>query len=381
MTRPPRISLEELAVVDGHCHPLFADARALSRDAFLDLLSEGRPGAMTAHVPHTGYYRRAIHGLARHLQCAPTVETILKQREALGPEAFARLFSEQKVAALLVDAGYPPGAMSLPEMRRLLSCRVYEVFRIETCAQALLSEGLPHAEFEEHFLRELRSAAQRCVALKTIIAYRSGLAIRSWVREDAARAYQAALSRVRAGGSPRLTEKPLLDSLLLSALGIARECAVPVQFHTGLGDPDIDLLQANPLFLRPLLEDPAWAGVPFVLLHMAYPYTREAAFMTSVWPQVFLDLSLALPFLGPGAVLPLTEILSLAPSSKLLYGSDLGGLPELLALSAGWGRAALGEALGWLVERESLTADEARAVGDQILSKNAAALYHLPPLI
>ena len=381
MPGPARIGLEELAVVDGHCHPLLADTRALSPDGFLDLLSEGRPGTMTAHVPHTGYFRRALHGLAHHLGCEPTVETILKRREALGPEAAARLLSEQKVVALLVDAGYPPSAMSPAEMRRLLPCRVYEVFRIEARAQALLAKGLPHAEFEELFLQELRSAARRCVALKTIIAYRSGLAVRSWEREDAARAYQAALSRVRAGGSPRLTEKPLLDSLLLGALDVARECAVPVQFHTGLGDPDIDLLQANPLLLRPLLEDPAWAGVQFVLLHMAYPYAREAAFMASVWPQVFLDLSLALPFLGPGAVLPLTEILSLAPSSKLLYGSDLGGLPELLALSACWGRAALGEALGWLVERGSLTTDEARAVGRQILSENAAALYHLPPLI
>lgn len=326
MTRPARIGLEELSVVDGHCHPLLAATWALSHDAFLDLLSEGRPGAMTAHVPHTGYYRRTLHGLARHLQCEPTVEAILKQREALGPEAAARLLSEQKVMALLVDTGYPPGAMSLPEMRRLLLCRIYEVFRIEACAQALLPKGLPYAEFEELFLQEIRSAARRCVALKTIIAYRSGLAVRSWEREDAARAYQAALSRVRAGGSPRLTEKPLL-------------------------------------------------------LHMAYPYVREAAFMASVWPQVFLDLSLALPFLGPGAVLPLTEVLSLAPSSKLLYGSDLGGLPELLALSAGWGRAALGEALEWLVERRGLTADEARAVGGQILSENAAALYRLPPLV
>ena len=374
-------ALDDLAVVDGHCHPLLADPRALSRDSFLDLLSEGRPGAMTAHVPHTGYYRRALRGLARHLQCEPTVEAVLKRRAALGPENLARLLSEQKVAALLVDTGYPPGAMPLPEMRRLLPCRVHEVFRIESCAQALLPKGLPYAEFEELFLEELRSAARRCVALKTIIAYRSGLAVRSWEREEAARAYQAALSRVRAGGAPRLIDKPLLDSLLVSALGVARECAVPVQFHTGLGDPDIDLLQASPLLLRPLLEDPAWADVRFVLLHMSYPYAREAAFMASVWPQVFLDLSLALPLLGSGAIPPLVEILSLAPASKLLYGSDLGGLPELYALSAGWARAALGEALGWLVERGDLSEDEALASGHQILSENVLALYRLPPLV
>jgi len=70
-------------------------------------------------------------------------------------------------------------------------------------------------------------------------------------------------------------------------------------------------------------------------------------------------------------------MLWLAPSSKLLYGSDLGGLPELFALSADWGRAILGEALGSLVERGEITADEGRQIGCQILVENATALYGL----
>ena len=152
----------------------------------------------------------------------------------------------------------------------------------------------------------------------------------------------------------------------------------PLQLHSGFGDPDVDLLQANPLLLRPLLEDPRWAGVPIVVLHMAYPYFREAAFMSAVWPQVHVDLSLALPFLGPGAGLALVEMLSLAPSSKLLYGSNLRGLPELLALTADWARASLGEALGSLIDRGGLTQAECRAIGSQVLSANAIELYRLP---
>jgi predicted TIM-barrel fold metal-dependent hydrolase len=92
---------------------------------------------------------------------------------------------------------------------------------------------------------------------------------------------------------------------------------------------------------------------------------------------VFVDLSLALPYLGPGSVPPLIEALSLAPASKLLYGSDLGGLPELFALAAAWARAALGEALGWLADRGGGSRDEARAAARRILSDNAAALYNL----
>jgi len=99
--------------------------------------------------------------------------------------------------------------------------------------------------------------------------------------------------------------------------------------------------------------------------------------MAAVWPQVHVDLSLAMPFLGAGSVPPLIEMLSLAPSTKLLYGSDLGGMPELLAVGADWGRASLGEALGWLVERDEVTQDAARGMARQILAHNAAALYGL----
>ncbi len=81
---------------------------------------------------------------------------------------------------------------------------------------------------------------------------------------------------------------------------------------------------------------------------------------------------------GAASVTPLVELLALAPATKLLYGSDVGRLPELFVLAAAWTRAALGEALGWLVERGDLDAGEARDVGRRILGANAETLYALP---
>ncbi|HEV8309197.1 MAG TPA: amidohydrolase family protein [Methylomirabilota bacterium] len=375
---PPAIDLSDLAVVDGHCHPFFVDPWRVAPDRFANLFSEGRPGAMAAHIPHVAYYRRALRGLAEGLGVEPTVEAVLARRPVGGRQAARRLWAEQRITALLVDTGYPAEAMSLVEMRELLPCRVHEVFRIETCAEALLARALPWEEFREAFRSELRAAATRCVALKTIVAYRSGLALRDWAEADVAESYRRVSARVRGGGSRRLTEKPLLDTLVAEALEVARSTGRPLQLHTGFGDPDIDLIQANPLLLRPILEDPRWASVRLVLLHLAYPYAREVAFMAAVWPQVHVDLSLALPFLGAGSVSPLIETLALAPASKLLYGSDVSGIPELFPLVAAWAREALGEALGWLVERGQLRADEARDAGRRILAGNALALYGLP---
>ncbi len=374
---PSPVDLSDLPVVDGHCHPLLPDPWAVSPEAFLTLFSEGRPGTMTAHIPHTSYFRRALQALARRLDSEPTVDALLKRRQAFGPEMACRWLSESRVTTLLVDPGYPPEAMPLSEMRHLLPSAFHEIFRIEACAQTLLGKSLPYDDYLDALRGELRAAAQRSVAFKSIIAYRSGLAIQPWEREEVREVYRRVVARVERGGSPRLTEKPLLDTLFHMTLEIAKETGRPLQIHAGIGDPDIDLIQSNPLLLRPVLEEPRWADVRLVILHLAYPYFREASFMAAVWPQVYVDLSLALPLLGAGAVPPLIEVLSLAPASKLLYGSDGSALPELYALSADWARQVLGEALGWLVGREALSDQEARAFGRQILSENARGLYRL----
>jgi len=371
------MDLSDLPVIDGHCHPLFVEPWDVEPASFLALFSESRPGTMGEHVLHTGYLQRALRSLGARLGCEPTVAAVLAQRAKAGADGGRAMLGAARVEALLVDTGYPSEAMALPEMARVLPCGVHEVFRIERCAERLLRMGLPWEPFRQAFVQDVREAAERCVGLKTIVAYRSGLAIRAWDDSEASAAYARELARLHAGGPGRIADKPLLDTLVLAALDVAQETGLPLQVHSGFGDPDIDLVLANPVLLRPILEDPRWAQARIVLLHMSYPYFREAAFMTAVWPQVFLDLSLALPFLGPGAVLPLIEVLALAPSSKLMYGSDVSALPELFALSADWGRAALGEALDWLIGRDGLTEAGARTIAAQILADNARSLYRV----
>jgi uncharacterized protein len=172
-----------------------------------------------------------------------------------------------------VDTGYPPTAMSLEAMRAMLPCRIHEVFRVETCAERLVAQGWPCEKFLRAFEEEVAAAGEHCVAFKTIVAYRSGLAVTPWPAESVHGAYATAVKRATAGGV-RLVEKPLLDTLVLATLAIARRLRRPVQVHAGFGDPDIDLPTANPALLRPLLENPGHADVAIVRLHMAYPYFR-----------------------------------------------------------------------------------------------------------
>ena len=371
------MDLSDLPVVDGHAHPLLADPWAVSAPVFRQLFTEGRPGTMDGPLAHGSYYQRALHGMAARLGVLPVEAGVLDARRRSGPDGARRALADSRVETLLIDTGYPPTAMSLDEMRRLLPCAIHEIVRIESVAQALLGRGAPYPEFVRSFRAALTGAADRSVSFKSVIAYRSGLAVREWDEGDVLAAYRQVVDRVQGGGSPRLAEKPLLDALFLIGLSVATETRRPMQVHAGWGDPDVDLPQANPVLLRPILEDRRWADARLVVLHQAYPYFREAAFMATVWPQVFLDLSLALPYLGPAAAVPFAEILALAPSTKLLYGSDVQGIPELYALTADWGRAALGEALDWLGARGGLPGGDGRAIAQRILADNARALYRL----
>ncbi len=61
------------------------------------------------------------------------------------------------------------------------------------------------------------------------------------------------------------------------------DLGLPIQFHVGYGDRDIDLHRCNPLLLTGLLRALEPTGVPVMLLHN-YPYHREAGYLAQVFP-------------------------------------------------------------------------------------------------
>ena len=131
----------------------------------------------------------------------------------------------------------------------------------------------------------------------------------------------------------------------------------------------------DPLHLRAVLEKPEYRGMPVILLHGCYPYTRKDGYLAAVYEKVYLDLSYGIPFLGFAGMLSVTrEALNVAPISKLLYSSDGIGVPELHWMGATDGRRVLSQALEELVAHGELSIPEAETAGEDVLRRNAIRL-------
>ncbi len=376
------IELRHIPVVDNHCHGIWRS------QSFEDLVSWRRaftesadPGMPREHVANTAFYHRLIRALAGFFDCEPEEEAVLAARARRDvTELAGAMLRSANVEALLLDTGYPPPEEVLPiaGLGELGGCRAGLMLRLETLMERLLAEHGSLGEVREALAAALDDVrGQGYVALKSIVAYRTGLNIREWTAEEA----EASLREFRRGageGSARLAHKPLLDTLLHAAFAEAARQEVPVQFHVGYGDPEIDLLLGNPLHLRAVLERPEYRGMPVVLLHECYPYTREGGYLAAIYENVYLDLSYGIPLLGYGEMLSFTRAaLGVAPLSKLLYSSDGIGVPELHWMGATDGRRVLVQALGELVAHGELSVSEAEAAGEGVLRGNATRLYRL----
>ncbi|HEX2108280.1 MAG TPA: amidohydrolase family protein [Rubrobacteraceae bacterium] len=376
------VDLQHVPVVDNHCHGIL---RSQSFDTLLswrrNFTESADPGMPRDHVASTAFYLRLIRALAGFLDCEPDEETVLAARaEKDTRELVGALLWAANIETLLLDTGYPPPEKVLPgaELARLGDCHAEPMLRLETLMERLIAEHDSLEEAKEALVVALDDVrGQGYAALKSIAAYRTGLNIRGWSREEAEASFDEFKEAVREG-SARLNHKPLLDTLLHAALAEAARQEVPVQFHVGYGDTDTDLLLGDPLHLRAVLEKPEYRGMPVVLLHGCYPYTRKGSYLAAVYENVYLDLSYGIPLLGFAEMLSFTrEALGVAPISKLLYSSDGIGMPELHWMGATDGRRVLSQALEELVAHGELSISEAEAAGEEVLHSNAIRLYRL----
>jgi hypothetical protein len=364
-------------LIDHHVHGVVTvELDQAGIESLLSESSEPAPPGTSAFDSQLGFaVRRWCAPLLDLEPLAPAAEYVRRRLELGSGEVTRRLLTAVSVDAWLVDTGYQSDAVTTPaELGQLSGTRAYQIARLESLAEQLARSGAPAARFADEFTAAVRQAAAASVGFKSIAAYRCGLSLDP-ARPRAAEVEAAAsrwLRQLSSGGPVRVTDEVLIRHGIWAAL----DTGLPVQLHTGYGDADSRLHDADPALLHDFLAASQYTGAPVMLLH-CYPYHRHAGALAALFPHVYMDVGEALNHVGARSAAVLAEALELTPFHKMLYSSDAFGLPELHYLAAAGFRHDMDRmTTGFLADGAWSPADAARVTG-MIGAANAERVYRL----
>jgi predicted TIM-barrel fold metal-dependent hydrolase len=373
---------DQLVLVDHHVHGVML--AGLDRAGIEALLTESLvppPAGTTAFDSQLGFAVRRWCAPLLDLEPHAPADDYVRRRQQLGAaEVARRLLTAAGVAAWLVDTGYQSGAVTTPgELAAISGSPAFQVARLESIAEQTARSGGSAANYGADVTAAIIRAAGSAgtVGFKSVAAYRCGLDFGP-ARPTAAQVEAAAgrwLSAVEPDQPARLEDAVLIRHGIWAAL----DTGLPLQLHTGHGDPESRLHRADPALLQDFLTASQHTGAAVLLLH-CYPYHRQAGAMANLFPHVYMDVGEALNHVGARSATILAEALELTPFHKMLYSSDAFGLPELHYLGAAAFRRDIAAVTGAFVAEGAWAASDAARVAEMIGSGNARRVYRLNAL-
>ncbi|RMZ75158.1 hypothetical protein DV737_g5428, partial [Chaetothyriales sp. CBS 132003] len=412
--------IQTFPVIDNHAHNLLDEdnAHGCPEYPFESITSEAQGSALTDHVHTTLPHVRAIKQLAELYQCPATLLDVKASRYEWVRRDYAGLIKKcfEGSHAVMMDDGLASNAINPFKWHRQFLPTVSRIVRIEQIAADLLAQLAIAAGFlkvgvdadwdisqSEAFLVRFNTAFRNQVralandpdvrGFKSVVCYRSGLdvALDSWktfrphqslTGSGLLTAFHEFIQKAVRDSNYRVQKKEVNDYLVvatcdvLTKLVAANGESLPFQFHTGLGDHDIDLIKANPAYMQPLVV--AFPQVDFVILHSSYPFTREAGYLAANYANVWLDIGEVFPMLSRnGEETVIRQALELTPTSKILWSTDGHFYPETYYLANRQFRDALSKVLTAYVAEGDLTVAEAVDTAVDIMFWNSNSLYRL----
>jgi hypothetical protein len=369
----PRIS--QVGLVDHHVHGTFTGA--IDRSSFEEAINEGSPlpipPFMTMFDSQLGFAIRRWASPRLDLPRHASADEFWSARSALSPADLDHaMLHGLGIDRWVVDSGFSPGMISTPgDLAAASGAASSEIARLELIAEGLLATGTTPISFADDFRAAVTTAARTVVGFKSVAAYRTGFDI-DWSMPDDSTVRRAVEAWV-GGPDPSRLDNPVVIAFLVHAAAALR---LPVQFHVGFGDRDLDLQRANPMLLLPLLRQPHLVGTPIMLLH-CYPYHREAGYLAQAFDDVYFDMGLGLNYTGAQNTQLVRESLEVAPFAKQLYSSDAFGLPELHLLGSILWRRSMATVLGEWVSEGDWSEEDAMRVVTMIGAENAHRVYRV----
>ena len=406
-------AIDSTPIIDHHAHNLLTASNIDAYD-LLTITTEAN-GPALKHVSSTLAHIRAVKCLAEVLGCEATwdaVQEAINRRRQEPDDAWSRRCFQGIETALIDDGLDSSNIHPYDWHNRLTRSKCKRIVRIEKVAEAIMTErhqqyqGFSNLnEIQSDIAGRFISAIDQAIAdpevagFKSVICYRVGLAIPEF--ENAVEERFAFMTKPDSSQkASRLEDDRLCPYFvhLTAQLLERKKSKKPFQFHTGLGDNDIDLGLSNPAHLQSFIE--AYPAVCIVLLHAAYPFTAQAGYLASVYENCYLDIGEVFPMISQdGQEKVIREALDLCPSEKLTWStgetsvpflvcvlrrskltinpSDGHWFPETYLLAVMQVREAMRHVLCEYVERESLTASQAVKVVQDVFFNTSNKIYKL----
>lgn len=350
-------------LIDNHAHNLLNQEAAADYDSYpLESITSEAHGRALQNARSTLPLLRATNQLAElyGTPCADWSDVLSAHRRWVQNdyEGLIRRSLDGTTVLLLDDLLTDDDVEGYAWHDSFTASSTKRIVRIEAVAASLLVDLMSGerkegetvwGKFRAGFLAALESAMEdpAVVGFKSVICYRTGLDVDPYSPDEdllTASLHRTLDSGTRKSGY-RIEDKPLNDWLVQQTLKLINwrkraGIVKPLQFHTGLGDNDINLVKANPAYMQPLIEQ--YPDADIVLLHSAYPYTRDAGYLACVYPNVYLDLGEVFPMVSREAQERiLRESLEITPTNRLLWSTDGHFHPETFWLANKQFRQAL----------------------------------------
>jgi hypothetical protein len=379
------MDLSKLPVIDAHCHPFTVEHQQVTEQQLRDIIMFKLEGGAPDHAVDTMTAHQFLREISDLFGCPATFQDVLATRNQQAssdyPAYVDRILGAAGITSLLPDTGYPYWKeVTIQDCAQVVTRRsLYEVFRVESAFRSrnsiyMADTTLDFDEYLEHYRAACTDAVKirDCVALKTVMAYRTGLAIQPVSYSEAKVAYSNNHDvDIRA-------QKRVRDFLFKETAQLAIELDVPLVIHTGFTALTKPWSYGNPTDLVPAITDPALKDTVFVLLHGGYPWLSGAGFIAAHHPNVYIDLSEFNPASSIGIERHFEEILEFAPLSKLTFGSDGLGIPELFWYATVLAKRAMGNIFERFVKERLLRPTQAEDYAALFFHGTANQVYHLP---
>jgi hypothetical protein len=207
-------------------------------------------------------------------------------------------------------------------------------------------------------------ASRHQVALKNALAYDRDVA---FDEPDEALARQA-----WGKPSPPLAEKKAFGDFVVEHLcKLAGQRDIPMQMHLGTAI----ISGSNPLKAAGLIE--RHPRTRFLLMHLAFPWSRELLAMAFVLRNIWIDLTWSL-LLSPSHFKPAVhEAIEILPDeSRMMLGGDNWHVEETYGTMK-LGRRLIGEVLEEKVAGDYFLQEDAERLANKILRENALEFFRM----